>query len=55
MADYSFDIVSKVDMQEVKNAVDQTLREIANRFDFKGSVSDIQIEARATAGASDPS
>jgi uncharacterized protein YajQ (UPF0234 family) len=33
----SFDIVSQVDRQEVKNAVEQTNKEIANRFDFKGS------------------
>ncbi len=33
----SFDIVSEVDMQEVRNAVDQTQREIAQRFDFKGT------------------
>ena len=32
----SFDIVSEVDMHEVTNAVDQTNRETANRFDFKG-------------------
>src|SRR5437660_469130 len=36
--EFSFDVVSKVDMQELKNAVDQTLREIGTRFDFKGSV-----------------
>jgi cyclic-di-GMP-binding protein len=47
MADSSFDIVSQVDMQELKNAVDQTMREIANRFDFKNSVSDIEIDAEA--------
>jgi uncharacterized protein YajQ (UPF0234 family) len=35
-AENSFDIVSKVDMQEVKNAVDQASREIETRFDFKG-------------------
>ena len=35
----SFDVVSKVDMQEVRNAVDQASREIANRFDFKGTES----------------
>jgi uncharacterized protein YajQ (UPF0234 family) len=40
----SFDIVSKLDLQELKNAVDQTLREVGNRFDFKNSVSDIQLE-----------
>ena len=38
----SFDIVSQVDRQEVKNAIEQTNKEIANRFDFKGS--DARIE-----------
>ena len=38
----SFDIVSQVDKQEVKNAVEQTNKEIANRFDFKGS--DARVE-----------
>ena len=33
----SFDIVSQVDRQEVKNAVDQANKEVGNRFDFKGS------------------
>ena len=33
----SFDVVSKVDMQEVRNAVDQALKEIHQRFDFKGT------------------
>lgn len=33
----SFDIVSKMDAQEVRNAVDQAKREVATRFDFKGS------------------
>lgn len=33
----SFDIVSEVDLHEVSNAVDQTNREVGNRFDFKGS------------------
>lgn len=33
----SFDIVSKVDLQEVRNAVDQANREITTRFDFKGT------------------
>lgn len=40
----SFDIVSKVDMQEVKNAVDQAQREIATRFDFKDSDSIIELD-----------
>src|ERR1043165_7673525 len=38
----SFDIVSQVDRQEVKNAVDQTNKEVQNRFDFKGS--DARVE-----------
>lgn len=38
----SFDIVSEVDKQEVRNAVEQTNREVGNRFDFKGS--DAKIE-----------
>jgi hypothetical protein len=33
----SFDVVSKVDAQEVRNAVDQSMREIVNRYDFKGT------------------
>ena len=38
----SFDIVSEVDKVELKNAVDQSMKEIANRFDFKGS--DARVE-----------
>lgn len=34
---FSFDIVSEVDMQEVRNAVDQASRELSQRFDFKGT------------------
>ncbi|MQA96244.1 MAG: YajQ family cyclic di-GMP-binding protein [Streptosporangiales bacterium] len=37
MADSSFDIVSKLDRQEVDNAVNQAAKEIAHRFDFKGT------------------
>ncbi len=33
----SFDVVSRVDDQEVRNAVDQSMREIVNRYDFKGT------------------
>lgn len=40
----SFDVVSKVDLQEVSNAVDQARREIETRFDFKGSKSEIRFE-----------
>ncbi len=38
----SFDVVSEVDWQEIRNAVDQANREISNRFDFKGS--DARVE-----------
>ena len=38
----SFDVVSEVDMHELQNAVDQTAREIATRFDFKGSASKVE-------------
>jgi len=37
MADSSFDIVSKIDRQEVDNALSQTAREVAQRYDFKGT------------------
>ena len=40
----SFDIVSKVEMQEVDNAVNQTIKEIAQRYDFKGSKSEVALE-----------
>lgn len=39
----TFDIVSQVDMQEVRNAVDQANREAATRFDFKGTDSAIEL------------
>jgi cyclic-di-GMP-binding protein len=44
MADSSFDVVSEVDLQEVKNALQQVERELAGRFDFKGSVSSVTLE-----------
>ncbi|GER70873.1 UPF0234 protein yitk [Weizmannia acidilactici] len=40
----SFDIVSKVDLSEVQNAVQIAMKEIQNRYDFKGSKSDIKLE-----------
>jgi len=40
----SFDVVSEVDMMEVSNAIQQAMKEIRQRFDFKGSVSDIKLE-----------
>ena len=47
-ADNSFDIVSKVDIQEVRNAVDQAIKEVRARFDLKDSHSDIKIEGNDT-------
>jgi len=48
MADeHSFDIVSRVDMQEVSNAVQQAVKEIQQRFDFKGSKSGIELNKEA--------
>lgn len=41
MAGYSFDVVSKVDRQEVDNALNQTTKELRQRFDFRGTDADI--------------
>ncbi len=47
MADTSsFDIVSKVDMQEVDNAMNQARKEIVQRYDFKGSKSSIELKEK---------
>ena len=43
----SFDIVSEIDRMEVKNAVDQALKELATRFDFKGATSTINIDPKS--------
>ncbi|MDC4225921.1 MAG: DUF520 family protein [Candidatus Manganitrophus sp.] len=40
----SFDVVSKIDIQEVKNAVEQTMKEVRQRFDLKGTKSEIRLE-----------
>ena len=42
----SFDIVSQVNAQEVKNAVEQTNKEVSTRFDFKGSDARVETETR---------
>ncbi len=48
MADnFSFDVVSEVDLQEVDNAVNQSMKEISQRFDFKGSISKITLNKPA--------
>ena len=39
----SFDVVSEVDMQEVRNAVDQAAREVGNRYDFKNTGTTIEL------------
>ncbi len=44
--EHSFDIVSKVSIPEVVNAIDQSMREIKNRYDFKGSISNIELKEK---------
>ncbi len=41
----SFDIVSEVDRAEVTNAINQTIKEVRQRFDFKGSSANVALEA----------
>jgi len=43
---HSFDIVSKVDLHEVQNAVNQAVKEMRQRFDFKGSKSEIELNQK---------
>ncbi len=47
-ADQSFDVVSKVEIQEVKNAIDQASKEVNARFDLKNSKSTIALEGNET-------
>ena len=42
----SFDLVSEVDRMEVKNAIDQSLRELGTRFDFKGALATIELDPK---------
>jgi uncharacterized protein YajQ (UPF0234 family) len=51
--EFSFDVVSKTDMQEVANAVQQAQKELAQRFDFKGSKSSIEQAAEELVLVSD--
>jgi len=46
MAENTFDIVSKVDLQEVSNAIQNALKEVHTRFDLKNTKSDIQLEGK---------
>ena len=43
----SFDVVCKVDAQEIDNAINQALREVGQRFDFKGSNTDLKHDGEA--------
>ncbi len=43
----SFDIVSQVDRSEVTNAINQTIKEVRQRFDFKGSSANVTLEEKA--------
>ena len=47
MPDNSFDVVSKIDLNEVSNAIQQALKEIHTRFDLKDSKSNIELEKDA--------
>lgn len=46
MPENTFDIVSKIDLQEVSNAIQQALKEITTRFDLKGTHSDVKLEGK---------
>ena len=45
-SDNSFDVVSKIDLQEVSNAIQQAVKEIHTRFDLKDSKSEIAMEGK---------
>jgi uncharacterized protein YajQ (UPF0234 family) len=46
MAEFSFDVVSKVDAQELDNALNQVRKEIAGRFDFKNSKTEVESDEK---------
>jgi cyclic-di-GMP-binding protein len=46
-ATYSFDITSTLDLQEVDNAINQARKELAQRYDFKGSTAAIELDQKA--------
>src|SRR5256885_15957948 len=46
MPENTFDIVSKIDLQEVSNAIQQALKEVHTRFDLKDSKSNIELEGK---------
>ena len=47
MADSSFDIVSEINLQEMDNAINQAQKEIATRYDFKGSAAAVEFDRKA--------
>jgi uncharacterized protein YajQ (UPF0234 family) len=51
--EFSFDVVSKTDLQEVSNAIQQAQKELAQRFDFKGSKSSIELSGEELVLVSD--
>jgi len=53
VADFSFDVVSAVDAQELDNALNQTRKEIAGRFDFKNSATEIESDGKSITIVSD--
>ena len=46
MPDNTFDIVSKIDLAEVNNAIQQSMKEILQRYDLKNSKSDVQLNEK---------
>src|SRR3954453_5095265 len=46
MADSSFDIVSEIDLQEMDNAVNQAIKEITTRYDFKGTAASVEFNRK---------
>ncbi len=46
--DNSFDVVSKIDLQEARNAIDQAMKEIRQRFDLKDTHSEVNLEGQDT-------
>jgi len=53
LAEYSFDIVSRLDMQELNNAIQQAEKEIANRFDLRGTKSEVTLDKQELVVMSD--
>src|SRR6185436_10837304 len=45
-ADHSFDIVSEINLQEMDNAVNQAIKEITTRYDFKGTAASIEFDRK---------